>query len=916
MHNFMKKYLAALVVLVAAGIFGSASASMAAINPSTIFTVTARYYYATGEEYKVGDFTLNYQVNKTNESGFDFTRFAAASPKDSAFYICPTSAGVLRWCANNPGQGGVARLSKLSSLIPSSKDKKAYVRTGIALEKEGVYAVYDQKHDVYVKIRVTNITKRTVGVAAPVTVSLAQPVITAPFTDTIFSNTPRTVNLMWNPVEGAQSYEVVVDCDGCSAIAGWQTWKVYPKTTDTNVSLSFAEDHTYRARVRAIGISGKQPAGPWSDPVVFSFDTSRPAQLGQPSIVSPEEGQVFRVYPRTLTVRWNRVGEAKSYELQIDCRSCTGADGWAQFGTYQIDSSTSTSWSLSQVLPSDTEYRMRLRAKNDQGQGGPWSNDVSFRFSTVKLEPPVLLTPTRAQEFSDTSNHAFRATWKPAENAVKYAIEVSCVNCGNIADHTSVFTTVGTSTVYEGVTVPADGQYHVRTQSIDQYNNRSAWSDYTYIKFSGSGTVSLPTPGLLAPAPNSAIQSSETFLNASWSKVEGATSYVVQVRCDSCAKNFPWSHDYDTQFNVTNYAFPLFDLPLGNNTFSLVVKAINLSANQQSAWSSPVTFTYSLLGASIDAPTVISPVNGKELTAYPRTVLISWNAVAGGVSYGGEIEECLRCGTANDWKLSQTFTTPNYVTGVNVTLKEDKNYRVRVRAFDSAKNPSEWSKEYSYFRFNSVLPKPTLTNPANRSIVNNSSGALDLAWTAIPSANHYVIEYEFDYCCNANSAKQWAGDTRKYATTQSAEPVYHDLKLTAISHQYRMRVQAVNALGTRGAWSDYIYVSYIPDNQAMTAPTVTAPTANQQLNTGTKNVVVSWLPLSGADHYEVMAHCDQCNTYEGLAWNEYPVFKTAKGATSYQLKVPENKGYWVWVRGVSAAGKGGLWASAVHFTVK
>ncbi len=915
MLSLAKKYLAVIALAVAASI-SLAAPSLAAISPNTVYTVTARYYYSSGDDFSVGDFTLRYQPNNTTESGYDFTRLAAVGPRDGAMYICPTAAGALRLCANNPGQGGVARLKNLSALIPSVKTKNAYQRAGLALEKNAVYAIYDQKHDLYVKIRISDIAKRVIGTPASVS-SLAQPAITAPFTDTIFTNNPRTVNLIWNPVQGAEQYEVIVDCDGCTAAAGWRLFKTYPRTIDTRLLLSFTEDHSYRVRVRAIGGGVRTVVGPYSDEVLFSFDTSAPAVIGQPVIRAPEEKDVVSVYPRTVQVRFDRVNEAKSYEVQIDCNFCTGADGWAQFGTYHIDAGKNPviSWTT-QILPSDTEYRIRVRAKNAQGQGGPWSKDVNFRFTTVTLPAPVIVEPTRGQLFPANSRHTFRATWKPVEKAVKYALEVSCADCSEQAASTQLYLTSSTSTAYEGITVPADGQYRIRIQSVDQYNNRSPWSDYTYAKFQGAGGFSLPTPGLLSPTPNLPIKSSETFLNVSWSKVAAATSYVIRISCDSCDSNHVWNHEYDTQFNVTTYPVPLFDLPLGDNTFSLAVKAINSGQVSESNWSSPVIFSYSLLGAEIDAPVVSSPVNGVELTNYPRTVLISWNPVQDGVSYGGEIEQCSRCGSANDWRLAQSFTTPNYVTGMNVTLSEDKNYRVRVRAFDANKNPSEWSKEYIYFRFNAALPKPTITSPSNRSTVTNQAGYMNLSWTNVAGANHYVVEYEFDYCCNTNSTRQWSGDSRKFVITDNNDTTLRDLKLTALSHQYRFRVQAVNNLGSRGAWSDYRYVSFVPNNQALTAPVVTAPKTNQVLAAGTRTVLVSWLPLTGVDHYEVMTHCDQCVTTEGAVWNEYPVFPTLNAATSLQIKVPESKGYWVWVRGVTDSGVGGLWSSAIHFSVK
>lgn len=90
-----------------------------------------------------------------------------------------------------------------------------------------------------------------------------------------FTHYPRIVGLIWDPVPGADWYDVEIDCLNCRVKAQWDSengpaWQILSRLICPSYSFDFAGDHQGRWRVRAGNSSQTSPWSPWWN---FDFKT-------------------------------------------------------------------------------------------------------------------------------------------------------------------------------------------------------------------------------------------------------------------------------------------------------------------------------------------------------------------------------------------------------------------------------------------------------------------------------------------------------------------------------------------------------------------------------------------------------------------------------------------------------------------
>lgn len=104
--------------------------------------------------------------------------------------------------------------------------------------------------------------------AAP---ALTAPVQISPPNGAVFNNFPRTTKVVWNPVPGAASYTVEIDCLSCCQAGKWCTdvgklYQVVPNLRATDYTFNFVGAQPGRWRVWAVGANGQQgPKSPWRE---------------------------------------------------------------------------------------------------------------------------------------------------------------------------------------------------------------------------------------------------------------------------------------------------------------------------------------------------------------------------------------------------------------------------------------------------------------------------------------------------------------------------------------------------------------------------------------------------------------------------------------------------------------------------
>lgn len=150
---------------------------------------------------------------------------------------------------------------------------------------------------------------------------------------------------------------------------GWRTYHIYC-TSNTKYRVNWSK------------------AEPPAKPV-------QPKPTLAPTIVAPKQNAIYKNYPRTLTVAWQAVPHAASYQLEVTCDVCTSSTHpWLNPWYY---STSHPSFKLP-ALPGDNQFRIRVRARSENGAYGPWSAFTYFRFNTAPVKrapaPMPILPPT------------------------------------------------------------------------------------------------------------------------------------------------------------------------------------------------------------------------------------------------------------------------------------------------------------------------------------------------------------------------------------------------------------------------------------------------------------------------------------------------------------------------------------------
>lgn len=194
-------------------------------------------------------------------------------------------------------------------------------------------------------------------------------------------------------------------------------------------------------------------------------------------------------------------------------------------------------------------------------------------------------------------------------------------------------------------------------------------------------------PGGLAPNSSSPAVAANPIL--SWSRVNGAVSYEVEV---STASSFT-STVYKTS-TTNRRAVPTQQLPVGVIWWR--VRSLD-SARVAGPWA-VASFTRS----TIAGPTLASPTDGATLRQPDSPPLLRWNPVDGATSYQVEID-----GAERDWVETTTYSTST-TSFVVPNPQENGNYWWRVRAQLGSGINTLSSSEWSY----NVGPLPVV-GPVN-----------------------------------------------------------------------------------------------------------------------------------------------------------------------------------------------------------
>lgn len=314
-------------------------------------------------------------------------------------------------------------------------------------------------------------------------------------------------------------------------------------------------------------------------------------------------------------------------------------------------------------------------------------------------------------------------SWNPVASAVRYDVQVD----DDPAFVSPEFTLNTVNTRAVPTLVLHAGQQNWRVRAYDATGLVGGWTQSSF-------TIDpVPVPGALSPNAETLEQPGTPPL-LTWDEVRGAEAYVVQLD-DEEDEEYVGAREWTTKSTalVVPEALPTGD---AGETYRWRVKAIR-DSGVESAFSADATFTL----APIDVVTLTSPPDD----AVVQDVVLDWQPVPGAQYYE------LQVSTDDNFAVSTVIddrTGRNRVLGTRYSppITYDNNtYYWRVRAVDTAGNPSAWSDTpfpRSFVRaWTGARQVPQLLAPANNSI---PGAGLHLQWTAVPHATQYEVQMGSD----------------------------------------------------------------------------------------------------------------------------------------------------------------------------
>ena len=436
----------------------------------------------------------------------------------------------------------------------------------------------------------------TLGQAQP-----AAPVLVSPSDGNacVLLGTP----LVWNPVAGANKYEITVLPQG----------SVFDTDNSQLVVPGLVSGATYEWEVVAIDNNGfvGAPSARWSF-------TAR-GLPGAAVPVSPADGA--QCLPASFTLDWSDVPDAVQYELR-----------WGPAGTLFNSVVTVASAATVSGLTSGTVYEWQVRGTNTCGDVGAWSPAYTFTSSFGAPPAPGVLAP-----IGDTclgTNVQF--AWTGVTNASVYDLR-----WGPPGNPVFNFTTLDTLLTLNNL--DPDTVFAWQVRAVDNCGNVGAWSAATI--FGTYPLLGAPTQPVFPAAGGACLPAAFTL---DWSDVPGAVQYELRY---GPAGNLLESWITDTS------AAPIAGLAPGSD-FEWQVRASDNCGNQ-GAWS-PV-YGFSTTPSSVATPVPMSPANGSSCVTPPT--ILRWAAVAGASSYTILIQP----GSLLFETATNSVSLPQLVAGTNYT---------------------------------------------------------------------------------------------------------------------------------------------------------------------------------------------------------------------------------------------------------
>jgi len=278
---------------------------------------------------------------------------------------------------------------------------------------------------------------------------------------------------------------------------------------------------------------------------------------------------------------------------------------------------------------------------------------------------PVLIFPIDTAENQAISTPF---TWYPVSSSTAYEIEISKDSAFLEIVRTEVITDISAQLELE-----YGNHYYWRVRSVLENGEKGCWSAIR----SFSTQIAPPSqPNLIAPTNGDAgIPLASNF---SWTSIEGADSYQIQI-----ARDIAFTSLEKDEIGLTETTAS-FLLPEYQTIYYWRVKAINASG--ESDWSEIWSFSTQI--APPTQPNLIAPTNGSA--GIPLASSFSWTSIEGADSYQIQIARDNAFTSLEKDESDLTETTASFLLPEYQTI-----YYWRVKAIN-ASGESDWSETWNF----------------------------------------------------------------------------------------------------------------------------------------------------------------------------------------------------------------------------
>ncbi len=488
----------------------------------------------------------------------------------------------------------------------------------------------------------------------------------------------------------------------------WQTDNTYTTTL---------KDNTWYWKVRAKDNAGNR--GPWSKTRTLTIDNQPPKP---PTLTTPENNTNDNQH--TQTFKWENLDPTENttpmtYWLQVS--TDTLFENIVKENIWIIEDSSELD------LENDNVYYWRVKARDNAGNRGSWSDNYRFRVDTVKPPTPNLTTPQKDVTGTETLQTYGWENLDSKENStpVSYRMQISTDNAFEniVHDNSKIL-----DNLYD-VDVENNDNYYWRVRGKDNAGNIGDWSENYKL------TIMEPPikPSLKSPDDGSLLNTSSPTLE--WYTISNVDNYRVLVDDNPDFEN-PQENEL-VSGEKNNYTPNLND-----GTHHWMIIAINNAGENESE------------NRSLTIDTQPPDISNVSASTNETSATISWDTNEDSTSE-------VYYGTSDDYGSSETggALTSNHEIVIS-GLSSGTTYHYQVKSEDEAGNLASsidhtFTTDESEETTESEETEPE--EPANDPPVANSNGP-------------YSVEENSNVTLNGTGSSDPDDDNLSYSWTVVNDP--------------------------------------------------------------------------------------------------------------------------------------------------